>query len=421
VSPVPSFRGALAALPIFFGIKVLSGLALLKISALFLPAGGFGTFSQFLLFGALINMVAIGGAQNGLVRQAAAAGDPHDLARAKGGAFLIWAVALSVIGLSMLVLREYVAELLVGEPGLGWAVLWIVAITLLTGPSQIFCSILSGRGRAPTSLGIQGLGLVIGTIAAIIVLSRREPVGAAIAFYLGPLLTVPISWAALRRHDIAVLPLRELMSGARVLLGFSGAFVAVAAFSSLVMFGLRYVYLTAFGIDALGYWMVAQRVSDTSTQLLGLFTVQLFLPAYTRAAGSDEGRSTILKSWLIATATLGGFLVCFAIMPAPLVRLFLSAHYLPAIGMILAYMTGDMLRVCASLAMQTAFARGRLVRYMAIEIGSVSLFAVITIGLTFAGYTAAPMVGYVTAYAVAAAIIAGGFFGLLSRGRLSRI
>lgn len=402
----------------FFGIKVLSGLALLKISALFLPVSGFGIFSQFLLFGALLNMIAIGGAQNGLVRQAAAAKDPHGLARASGGAFLIWAAALVLIGLPLVILRGQIAHLLVGDSALGWAVAWIVFVALLNGPGQILSSILTGCSRVPASLAIQGLGLLLGTGAAILLLSQRRPVEAAISFYAGPLLTLPIAWAAVRRHRIAALPIRELVSDALILLQFSGAFVAVAAFSSLALFGMRYVYLSAFGIDALGYWLVAQRISDTSTQLLGLFTVQLFLPTYIRAADGAEAHATVVRSWLIATATLSSFLVCFALAPDLLIRLFLSRHYLPASGAILTYMVGDVLRVCASLAMQAAFAHGRLVRYVAIEVGTVSLFAAIMISLTFSGYTAAPMIGYVTAYAVAAAIIVGCYFGLRSR-RLS--
>ena len=41
-------RQGLLWLGAFFGAKVLAGLALLKLSAQFLPVGGFALFSQFL-------------------------------------------------------------------------------------------------------------------------------------------------------------------------------------------------------------------------------------------------------------------------------------------------------------------------------------------------------------------------------------
>ena len=291
----PSFKSAVAALPLFFALKVLSGLALLKVSALYLPVSGFTAFAQFLLLGAMLNTIAVGGAQNGLVRQAAAAEDAHGLARAKGAGFLIWTAAILALGVPMILLRGEVAQLLIGQRELAWAIPWIVALALLAGPGQIYCALLTGCGRAPTSLASQGLGLLAGTAAAVALLIDRQPVWAAIAFYGGTLLTVPVSWLALRRHDILMLPLRELVSEARVLLGYSGAFVFIAVFTSLVLFAVRYVYLSAFGLETLGYWMVAQRVSDTSTQLLGLLMVQVFLPPTrrcatgTRAAPSSAG------------------------------------------------------------------------------------------------------------------------------------
>jgi hypothetical protein len=55
--------------------------------------------------------------------------------------------------------------------------------------------------------------------------------------------------------------------------------------------------------------------------------------------------------------------------------------------------------------MYSAFAQGRPGRYAAIEIGALSLMAVITVALAAAGETRAPQLGYVGAYAVVAALV----------------
>ena len=65
----------LAPVPAYFCFRIASGLLLLKLSASFLSVDDFATFMQFLLFASLLNMVAVGGTQNGLIRQAAAASD----------------------------------------------------------------------------------------------------------------------------------------------------------------------------------------------------------------------------------------------------------------------------------------------------------------------------------------------------------
>src|SRR6202000_1487165 len=50
--------------PAFFALKVAVALGLLKLSASFLPVGGFSVFSQLMLFSALLNVLALCGAQN---------------------------------------------------------------------------------------------------------------------------------------------------------------------------------------------------------------------------------------------------------------------------------------------------------------------------------------------------------------------
>jgi O-antigen/teichoic acid export membrane protein len=100
-----------------------------------------------------------------------------------------------------------------------------------------------------------------------------------------------------------------------------------------------------------------------------------------------------------------------------LVHLFLSDIYLPAIPAIRAYMIGDALRVSASIAMFTAFARGRPGRYAAIEIATLMLMGAITLLLIAAGDPRAPFIGYCGAYATTAAIVVAAF---LARMRVNR-
>ena len=80
----------LLSVPAFFGLRVVLALGLLKLSASFLPVSGFTVFSQLVLFASLLNVLALCGAQNGVVRQAAAARDDEELKRTQSAAFTIW-------------------------------------------------------------------------------------------------------------------------------------------------------------------------------------------------------------------------------------------------------------------------------------------------------------------------------------------
>jgi O-antigen/teichoic acid export membrane protein len=394
------------AVSAYFAIKIVVGLALLKLSSAMLSVADFTIFTQFLLFSALLNMVAVGGSQTGLIRQVAASEDSLTIERAQGGAFAIWGGACAIFGAGSILLAVPISHLLVDDPGYGWAVQVVAVLSILSGPGQIYGALLSGRGRAALSLLAQALGLAVGGGGALWMLSRSDALGAVFAFTAGPIVTSFVGMVLARKMDLAVLGrFDDVRREVRRLVGYSGSFVTVASFSAFMFFVLRYLYRDIFGVEALSQWLVANRISDTTTQLLGLYMVQIFLPTYTRSRNSDKAAKILVTSWFVATAVMTSFLAAFAVAPELFVRTFLSQQYLPAIPGIMLYMLGDILRVSASLAMHTAFAEARLRRYIGIEVATVCLFAVLMASLTFSKFANAPFVAYPMAYGLASAVL----------------
>src|SRR5687768_15584602 len=111
----------LASVPAYFALRVASGLLLLKLSASFLPVSGFTVFAQFMLFAAVLNMVSVGGIQNGLIRQAAAVQDDAALARTQGAALAIWTVAGPILLLPIALGSTHISSVLV-DTGEHWPV-----------------------------------------------------------------------------------------------------------------------------------------------------------------------------------------------------------------------------------------------------------------------------------------------------------
>ncbi len=388
--------------PAFFVLKIGSALALLAASTAWLPVADFAEFTQLMILAALLNLAAIGGAQNGLVRMTAAAASDQEVARAHGAALAIWFAVVVVLGLLAALLRGPISTVLVGDERAAGAALSVVLLTLAGGPGQVFTSILTGRHRPGASLLAQGCGLVASTAGALWLLRQGDASGAAVAFAAGPLVAM---LAALPPYLAERLP-RPSLGGVgqevRLLLGFSGATAAVAGFTSLVLFGLRAVYREQFGLETLGYWLAANRISDTTTQFLGLAILQLFLPRYTAMEDEAGAHRLVFITWAAGVAIMAGGLAVFALASEFWVRLFLSPAFLPAIAAILLYMTGDVLRVWAAVAMNAQLARGKPWLFAGIEIGTLALMGVLTIGGIAAGMTLAPMLGYLAAYAVTA-------------------
>jgi len=98
----------------------------------------------------------------------------------------------------------------------------------------------------------------------------------------------------------------------------------------------------------------------------------------------------------------------------PLVRLFLSAAFVPAIPGIRLYMLGDFFRVWVSLSMFCAFAAGKPGRYAAIEIATIAIMVGIMLLLMGSGQVWAPQIAYAAAYGIMALLL--GSRQLLSPG-----
>jgi O-antigen/teichoic acid export membrane protein len=401
--------GRLASVPAFFLFRVAAGLLLLKLSTNMLSVSGFAVFSQFMLFAALLNTMAIGGAQNGLIRQAAAAGDEQALGRAEGAALMIWGVVAPILALIIAFGSGRISHILVGTADRWWVVISIALLALAAGPGQIWCSLLTGRTRAASSLAAQASGLLAGTAMAATLIVRGDPAAATIGFASGSLVTMAIAFVLRTGLYVPKASRRAVRRETVVLLRYSAAFAATSTFSSLLLFGLRSLYREDFGSIALGYWLAANRISDTSTQLLGLFMTQFYVPHFTMLQSDAERRALTLRCWVAAIALMGSIPLVFSMISGPLVRIFLSPAYLPAVPAIRAYMIGDMFRVWACFAMFTAFARGHPGRYAAIEIGTLSLMAGITVLLIEIGETRAPLLAYAGAYGVTAMLVSAVF------------
>ena len=396
----------LASVPTYFGLKIASAIFLLKICANYLTVRGYGEFAQLVQFGTVLNLLALGGAQNGLIRQSAAAGgDEGRLAGIHGAALIIWIAAGLLLAGPLCLGSKIVSSVLVGNPDAWPTVIAITALSLTGGPGQIWCSILSGRKRVATSLVAQASGLLAGIIVATIFIIRGEPHVAATAFAGGPLLTLMVAGRAIARLRLKVARPAAALTHVLPLIRYSAAFGATSSYTALVLFGLRSFYRHRFGASALGYWIAANRISDMSTQLLGLFFIQFYVSHVASLNDQADRRGFILSCWAAATALMTLAFLVFCIAPRELVSLFLSSAFLGAIPVIQTYLLGDVLTVWASLAMYTAFARGRPAQYAAIEMGTVSLMAMIAIALMGMGNPRAPQLAYVSAYAVTATLV----------------
>ncbi len=388
-----ALRSAVPAMGLFLGTKIVVGVLLVSLSAHRLSAGGFSEFTQLMLGFSLLNLLAAGGTQNGIVRGVARArGDHASAGRTIAAALRLWLV-LGGTSIAMVYLfRSPLDRFLVGRSEDCWLLPVAALLAVVAAFGQIQCAILTGLGQAHRSLAAQSAGLLAGGLGAAASLLGGHYRVAILAYAAGPALTILVATLALRAHRLAFVSGGSRWRDCQELLGFSASFLITASVTPLALFVLRDDYRAAFGTVALGYWLAANRISDVNTQLIGIYLSQLFLPR----ASATRGPLTAItvRALLTATAMMAGTLCLFCLAPHRLIRLFLSPAFEQAIPLIILYLIGDVLRCLHSTALNLSLAERRLARYAATEIGSAAIMLVVTLGLIGRGYSLAPGVGY---------------------------
>jgi O-antigen/teichoic acid export membrane protein len=296
---------------LFFTLKIGSALLILLLSTSMLSVEGFAAFTQLTILAALINTIAVGGAQTGLIRIAAAAFGEAELARPIGGAIALWAAIAAAGTILVIVLRGPISVVLIGTTELAPYVVFVGLATFAGGPGQILTALLTGRGYLGRSLSAQAFGLFAGAALALFFLARGDPFSSAVAFAGQAPLTMIAAFVLAQTRRLPRPSFDRLKATLREILCYSSATLTLAVATMLVLFALRFGYQETFGLTLLGYWLAANRISDTSTQFVGLGYLQLLVPRLTRVEDPQEARRLIATSWAIATATMAGPLAVF--------------------------------------------------------------------------------------------------------------
>lgn len=395
-----------SAVGAFFSLKFALGLGLIGISSSHLSIADFVVFSQLFLFFALLSTVAAAGVQNGLTRQIAfASGDRDAEHRAVAAAVRIWAIASLIIILLATIFRTNISHLLIGDASLSVAVPYITLAGAGGGCGTLACSILAGRQRAPTSLMLQSAGLMASGLLCIWWLMAGDPVGAVLGYAAGPLLTSGLATIVVRRDGFRFGRAEGQWQEVKSLLGYSLAFLCIAVVMPVTLFALRPVYLESFGTDKLAYWLAANRVSDVTSQILGLYMAQVFLPQISTNLDTQKSRHVMVTTLFIGSTVMLSGWALFSLAAPFFVTTFFSEKFLPAIPFISGYLLGDGLRVTTSLAMHYMLARRHLRWAVGIELGTASLLVAYMLLFTSLGHSEAPYWAYSGVYATITLII----------------
>lgn len=385
-------------LGVFFSIKTISGALILVVSARWLPTGDFAAFSQFGFLIGLLNLFSAGGLQSAVIREAASAGqDWPRLGTVAGGALAVSAGGGLVLLVAAVFASAWISEILVAHTRDGGLVIACAAAALIAGLGQIGCAYLSGTGHLQRSIVAQSIAILIATLATVIALTVGSYQLAVAALSVGLAMSLPAMILVTPRAVRRDLPrhLRVNRNEVRRLVQFASAFLATAALMPTALFLLRDHYREVFGITLLAYWLAANRISDVTTQFIGLYMSQIYVPEVARAQPATGAIIARYRRHLAGAAAIMviGFVV-FALAPTFFVSLVVGPGMAAASGIVLLYLAGDVLRTWPSINANHLIAKRRVPLYVGLEVANVVFFAIGTLVLVRVS-PLAPAIAYI--------------------------
>lgn len=333
------------------GVKIISGLIVIKLMASELGPEGFGLLGQFMTVVAITTMLAGGGITNGVIRSLAS----NPISAPEGANWLSAAFTLTTaISLAFALALAFLAQPLSASLLKGSYVHLFIALALAQAAvayGNIIFAEASSRGDSAFYARFNVIGTLVATCVLAFLVKGFGFEGAAIGLVLLPSLPGSIALYHALRHR------RDFLNSwkwnpdrrrAKSLLSFSMATIVGATSVPLAHLFIREAHGSSLGWTEVGHWQGLVKVSDVYMQFVGVVLINYAMPRFAAAIDLSRALAELAK---IMVLLLGIVVVCLAALYAfrdLAIRLVFSDTFLPMADLFPAQFAGDILRTVAA-------------------------------------------------------------------------
>ncbi|SNC64494.1 polysaccharide transporter, PST family [Hymenobacter gelipurpurascens] len=385
-------RGSLGS-----GVAVLArasgALVLNKLLAIYGGAGGLTLLAHFQNLMALFTTLPNDGVHVGLVKYLAPLRAGTGRYRAWLGAGLGLNAAALLLG--FLVLAVAPGRLIgVFEPTLGWTLLFMLGITLLTGHAFLVSVLLAaGRLRAYVVLTVLLSGLGVGAVAAVLAYGGTIE-SALLAYLLAQGITLlPTLLLAYRAGLLPSLSGPLSRPAMRGLSRFLLMALSVLLFGKSVDFAMREVLIRQLGLAQTDLWQAVAKLSDNYTMVFSAVMGSVYYPRLAALIAQPQQRRQLLRAVLALLAP--GLAVGFGLLwltRSWLLPFLFDQHFSAAGPLLAPQLLGDWAKFLTWTLLFLLTVRARVGRYVAVQAGSAVLYtALLGLLLPRFGLLGAPM------------------------------
>ncbi|WP_158009041.1 O-antigen translocase [Polynucleobacter sp. MWH-Adler-W8] len=366
-------------------IKLLSGLFLNKILAIYLGPGGYSIIGQFQNVVSIAGSVAGGIFTTGVIKSTA---DHFDSNRKQHE---IWKTAIRislffsvVCGLGLIVFGDWLSYRVLNRTDISGVFIWLAISLPAMTVSNLLLAIINGKKE----VGIYVISNVITSIQGLILTGLLASYfglyGALVAFVINPTLSIlSVAFLVYKKHWFSLNyfwgqinrdALKELTG-----LGLMGLTTALVVPISFI--AIRNYLSENISLNAAGYWQAIWKISETYLTIITTTLIVYYLPRIAEIRCGSELKKEIIKIYIFAMPiTVAGAVLIYILKDHIILALF-TPEFMPMQKLFAWQLMGDVIKIAAWIMSYVLIGRALVRIYIFTEIIFSALFILLTIYL----------------------------------------
>ncbi|MFC5476147.1 O-antigen translocase [Paraherbaspirillum soli] len=352
--------------------KLLAGLIVVKIIAVYIGASGLGRLGQFMSLTSMVAIMAGGGITTGVVKYVAEFKDNgQELKEYLAAASLVTILASLLLGAVLILLAPVISEWLLKTSAYADVIRVLAVAQFSIACTNLLMGLVNGHKRVNAFAIINTLGVAIGAAGVAIGCTFYGIKGAMYGLIWMPacpiLLLLPWYRLGLQFEWRWLLPVWD-RGKVRKFMGFSLMLLVTVFSMQMAQIVIRYIIEARNSWVEVGYWQAVTRISEAYLQFITVVLANYYLPrlAELRQRSEIKKEVNLVYKYAMPVLVLMGSLVFFC--RDWIILLLFSREFLPMKEFFTWQLVGDAFKVAAYIGAYVAVARAKTVIYITAEI-----------------------------------------------------
>jgi len=385
-------------------IKVVSGLLLNKIFAVYVGPAGYAVVGQFQNAVTIIVSLAGGVFSTGVTKATAQHFDDESRQHTVWKtAFRFSLVASLVAGVFLLLFGSRLSELLLHRGDMSGVFIWLALALPAMAANNLLLAVVNGKKELAIYVSANILASLISLLVAGLLVYNFGLYGALLAFTINPALTLIATAMMVSRKrwfntkniwgNMSRPALRELSGFG--LMSLTSAMVVPASFMLI-----RDLLTNQLGLTATGYWQASWKISEIYLMLVTATLSVYYLPRLAEIRTSTELKIEVFKVYRFVMPIVIASAAMIYFFRDPIILFLFSTSFLPMRELFVWQLSGDVIKIGSWILAYIMLGRAMIRAFIVTEIWFSLQFVLLSWGLVNQfGLIGVPM-GYVVNYCV---------------------